>query len=88
MVDTIKMRRPDFRRNPNGPGGRVEHDALGNAVWTRSRATDSLEIPGTEGLSLVEESSGCSSNPEKDVPRNKTPTKPALNAPRNRSAKR
>jgi hypothetical protein len=54
MVDTVKMRRPDFR-NPSGPGGRVEHDSLGNAVWTRTRATDNLEPPDTAGLALADE---------------------------------
>jgi hypothetical protein len=55
MVDTAKMRRPDFRRHQNGASGRVEHDSRGNAVWKRTRATDSVESPDIAGLSLVEE---------------------------------
>jgi hypothetical protein len=55
MVDTVKLRRPKFARRPGGPGGRVEHDALGNAVWTRTRASDSTEPPDTSALSIVED---------------------------------
>jgi hypothetical protein len=55
MVDTVKMRRPDFRRHHNGRSGRVEHDSRGNAVWKRTRATDSLEPPDSAGLALVDE---------------------------------
>jgi hypothetical protein len=55
MVDTVKMRRPDFRRHHNGRSGRVEHDSRGNAVWKRTRATDSAESPDIAGLALVDE---------------------------------
>jgi hypothetical protein len=55
MVDTAKMRRPDFRRHQNGASGRVEHDSRGNAVWKRTRATDSADSPDIAGLALVEE---------------------------------
>src|SRR5258706_13441475 len=55
MVDTVKLRRPKFARRPNGPGGRVEHDSLGNAVWTRTRASDSTEPPDTSALSIAED---------------------------------
>lgn len=58
MVDTVKLRHLKSRRRPNGPGGRVEHDALGNAVWTRSRASDSDGIPDTSALSILEDTSG------------------------------
>lgn len=69
MSDTVKIRRPHFERKTNGVGGRVEHDNKGNAVWLRTRATDTHEIAVTDELSLVEE------------PRHRTrPTNPA--APR------
>jgi hypothetical protein len=55
MVDTAKMRRPDFRRHHDAPSGRVEHDSRGNAVWKRTRATDSPEPPDSAELALVEE---------------------------------
>jgi hypothetical protein len=55
MVDTAKMRRPDFRRQHDAPSGRVEHDSRGNAVWKRTRATDSLEPPDSAELALVDE---------------------------------
>jgi hypothetical protein len=55
MVDTVKMRRPDFRRHQNGPSGRVEHDSRGTAIWKRTRATDSLDLTETAGLALVDE---------------------------------
>ena len=32
----------------------MEHDSLGNAIWTRSRADDSPELPDTSALSIVE----------------------------------
>jgi hypothetical protein len=55
MTDTVKIRRPHFERKTNGAAGRVEHDNKGNAVWVRSRATDTHEIAVTDELSLVEE---------------------------------
>jgi hypothetical protein len=55
MSDTAKMTRPKFPRNPDGPGGRVEHDSLGNAVWTKTRASDSTEPPDTSALTIVED---------------------------------
>src|SRR5712671_8241374 len=55
MVNTVKMRRPKFPRRPDGPGGRVEHDSLGNAVWTRTRASDSTALPDTSALAIVED---------------------------------
>jgi hypothetical protein len=55
MVDTAKMRRPDFRRHHDAPSGRVEHDSRGNAVWKRTRATDSPEPPDSAGLALLDE---------------------------------
>jgi hypothetical protein len=55
MVDTVKMRRPKFPRRRGGPGGRVEHDSLGNAVWKRTRASDSTALPDISALSIVED---------------------------------
>ncbi len=54
MTDTVKMRRPKFPRQDGGPGGRVEHDSRGNALWVRSRATDESELPVDPALSIVD----------------------------------
>ncbi len=55
VVDTVKIRRPVFPRDPNGPDGRVEHDERGNAVWKKTRATDRAEPPDTSSLSITME---------------------------------
>jgi hypothetical protein len=55
MSDTVKIVRPKITRAANGPRGRVEHDARGNAVWVRTRATDSNELPDTSVLSILED---------------------------------
>jgi len=73
MVDTAKMRRPVFPRQPNGPGGRVEHDSRGNAVWTRTRATDSLDPPDSTGLALVDEPRRSLDLAHKPSPKKKLP---------------
>lgn len=52
MDDTAKIIRPWFPRREGGPIGRVEHDARGNAVWVRTRATDRQDQPLAE-LSIV-----------------------------------
>ena len=71
MVDTVKMRRPDFRRHHNGRSGRVEHDSRGNAVWKRTRATDSAESPDIAGLALVDEPPSPDARTRKFVPKKK-----------------
>jgi hypothetical protein len=60
MSDTIKIPRPKFPRADDGSGGRVEHDARGNAVWVRSRATDAAEIKLDPALEIMDESRGTS----------------------------
>ena len=59
MVDTVKLKRLKSRRRAGGPGGRVEHDSLGNAVWTRSRSSDSEELPDISALSILEHAPGA-----------------------------
>lgn len=71
MVDTVKMRRPDFRRQETGPTGRVEHDSRGNAVWKRTRATDGFEPPDSPGLALIEEPKPSVDSPPKPSPKKK-----------------
>jgi hypothetical protein len=56
MTDTLKIPRPLFPRRQPDAGGRVEHDARGNAIWVRSRATDSIEIAAASTLAILEDS--------------------------------
>jgi hypothetical protein len=74
MSDTIKIRRPLFPRREGGPGGRVEHDERGNAVWVRTRAGDSAGVPDTSALSMMDEEATKDTN-RKLAPRN-MPAKP------------
>jgi hypothetical protein len=55
MADTVKIPRPKFPRRPNGPTGRTEHDARGNAYWARTRATDSDHPPDVPELAINDE---------------------------------
>ena len=72
MVDTVKLRRPDFRRQEkNGPSGRVEHDSRGNAFWKRTRATDSLAPPDIPELALVDEPRSSADAKRKLIPKKK-----------------
>ena len=60
MTDTIKIPRPKFPRADDGSSGRVGHDARGNAVWLRTRATDTAEVKFDPTLELVNEPGGTS----------------------------
>jgi len=55
MSDTVKLRRPDFERRGRKASGRVEHDERGNAIWVRSRASDSQEVAVDDSLAIVDE---------------------------------
>ena len=57
MSDTVKIPRPKFPRNDQGSSGRVAHDTRGNAVWVRSRATDTVDVAVNSTLSIAEEES-------------------------------
>jgi hypothetical protein len=62
MSDTVKIPRPKFPRSDRGSSGRVEHDARGNAVWVRSRATDTVDVAVNSTLAIVEESAAAISD--------------------------
>jgi hypothetical protein len=60
VVDTAKMRRPDFASESSVPSGSVTHDERGNAVW--QWAGDVRDVPTAlvdAGLSLT----GSSASP-------------------------
>ncbi len=63
MSDTAKMPRPKFPRNDRGVSGRVEHDARGNAIWVRTRATDSTDVAVNPALAIVEDSKAKHESP-------------------------
>jgi hypothetical protein len=67
MTDTIKIPRPKFPRTQNA-GGRVEHDQRGNAVWRRSRASDSVELQVPADLALLDEPTGAAGKARGQVP--------------------
>ena len=54
-MDTLKIKRPLFPRRRGGPEGRVEHDSRGNAVWRRTRSSDSPDGPDTSTLAIDED---------------------------------
>jgi hypothetical protein len=53
MSDTVKIPRPKFPREGKATG-RVEHDSRGNAVFKRTRSTDT-EVHAPSSLQLVED---------------------------------
>jgi hypothetical protein len=75
MSDTVKIKRPHFKRKISGAGGRVEHDNKGNAVWVRTRATDGHDIPVAVELSLVDEPHPRSRSMHASAPRKVRPNK-------------
>ncbi len=52
MVDTVRIPRLPSERRQGGPGGRVEHDARGTAVWVRTRSTDAQDALADVPLSI------------------------------------
>jgi hypothetical protein len=75
MTDTVKIKRPHFERKSNGVGGRVKHDDRGNAVWVRTRATDTHEIEVTGELSLAEDAHHRARSLPASAPRKISPNK-------------
>jgi hypothetical protein len=69
MTDTVKIPRPKFVRKGKATG-RIEHDSRGNAVFKRTRATDSDEIHHPSSLELVDDSGKSQGHSR---PRAKTP---------------
>lgn len=63
MTDTVKIPRPRFVRREGGPNGRAEHDERGNAIWVRTRASDSVEAPPASDLSLVDDAQSRTAPP-------------------------
>jgi hypothetical protein len=55
MVDTAKLRRPDFSTAVSKPSGRVVRDSRGNAVWEWSRESEALEAQLTPADTAVAE---------------------------------
>ena len=55
MVDTIKMRKPNFAAGRTNPSGRVAHDDRGNAVWQWGKDDPLRAALESSGLSLADE---------------------------------
>jgi hypothetical protein len=56
VLDTWKMRKPDFASQPGDASGYVTHDEKGNAVWNQSPDTETLPVLVERlGLTVVED---------------------------------
>jgi hypothetical protein len=75
VVDTVKMRRPDFSAANADPTGHVTRDDRGNAVWQWARDVNAVPRLEHSGLSIVEDEA----TPLGTVRLNKVATKSGYN---------